>query len=63
MTGVGIATVFQDMFGFDRWKRCPSTHCERRGECASPRECCVKSKRPEWERAVLDNGEVVFRKV
>lgn len=26
------------------WKRCPSTHCERRGECASPHECCVKPK-------------------
>jgi hypothetical protein len=23
----------------DRWMRCPSTHCERRGECASPNEC------------------------
>ena len=26
------------------WKRCPSTHCLRRGECASPHECCVKPK-------------------
>ena len=26
------------------WERCPSTHCERRGECASPHECCVKPK-------------------
>lgn len=23
--------------------RCPSTHCERRGECCSPSECIVKS--------------------
>ena len=27
----------------NRWERCPSTHCERRGECASPHECSVKS--------------------
>lgn len=26
------------------WKRCPSTHCERRQECASPSDCMVKSK-------------------
>lgn len=26
------------------WKRCPSTHCERRGECTSPSDCIVKSK-------------------
>jgi hypothetical protein len=25
------------------WLRCPSTHCERRGECASPSDCMVKS--------------------
>ena len=23
----------------DNWKRCPSTHCERRQECASPGDC------------------------
>ena len=23
----------------NRWKECPSTHCERRQECASPNEC------------------------
>lgn len=28
------------------WKRCPSTHCERRGECASPGDCMVKSRPP-----------------
>lgn len=22
--------------------RCPSTHCERRGECTSPSECSVR---------------------
>lgn len=26
----------------DRWKDCPSTHCERRGECCSPHECSAK---------------------
>jgi hypothetical protein len=25
------------------WMRCPSTHCERRAECASPSDCTVKS--------------------
>lgn len=25
----------------DRWKHCPSTHCERRGECCSPHDCCL----------------------
>lgn len=24
---------------FKPWARCPSTHCERRQECASPHEC------------------------
>ena len=28
----------------DRWRRCPSTHCERRQECASPHECCATKK-------------------
>lgn len=27
-----------------RWRRCPSTHCERRGECASPHECSATPK-------------------
>lgn len=26
----------------DRWKDCPSTHCERSGECRSPSECSAK---------------------
>ena len=30
-----------------RVARCPSTHCERRGECCSPHECIVKPKAPE----------------
>jgi hypothetical protein len=30
----------------DRWRRCPSTHCERRQECASPHECCAKRRLP-----------------
>ena len=34
----------------DRWKNCPSTHCERRGECASPNECSARILgRPEPE--------------
>lgn len=28
----------------DRWKRCPSMHCERRQECASPSDCTVKER-------------------
>ena len=27
-----------------RWANCPSTHCERRQECASPNECCAKKR-------------------
>ena len=27
-----------------RWKHCPSTHCERREECASPHDCCASLK-------------------
>ena len=26
----------------ERWERCPSTHCLRRGECASPHECSAR---------------------
>jgi hypothetical protein len=26
----------------DRWKNCPSTHCERRQECSSKNECSAK---------------------
>lgn len=26
-----------------RWANCPSTHCERRQECASPNECCART--------------------
>ena len=29
----------------NRWKNCPSTHCERSQECRSPHECCA-SKDP-----------------
>jgi len=25
----------------ERWKVCPSTHCERAGECRAPHECCA----------------------
>lgn len=28
----------------DRWKRCPSTHCERHQECRSPHECSASGK-------------------
>ncbi len=27
--------------------RCPSTHCERRGECASPRDCSAGKGEPD----------------
>lgn len=27
-------------------KNCPSTHCERRQECASPHECIVQKVKP-----------------
>lgn len=30
----------------DRWKRCPSTHCERWQECRSPHECSVQTFDP-----------------
>ena len=30
---------------FKPWARCPSTHCERRQECASPHECTVTMQR------------------
>ena len=30
-----------------RWSECPSTHCERRQECASPHECCANLPLPE----------------
>ena len=38
---------------FERWKRCPSTHCERRGECASPHECLVKLEPSDGTRALV----------
>lgn len=31
----------------DRWKDCPSTHCERSHECRSPHECSGKITRVE----------------
>lgn len=34
------------LFQAEPWKRCPSTHCERRGECASPRDCTVARHSP-----------------
>ena len=33
----------------ERWRRCPSTHCERRQECASPSDCTVKGVQAEKE--------------
>lgn len=40
--------------GGEPWRRCPSTHCERRGECASPHECLVKSALPSPAEAVRE---------
>lgn len=34
----------------DRWKRCPSTHCERRHEGASPGDCIVVGDKVEQVR-------------
>jgi hypothetical protein len=34
------------IFQTEPWKRCPSTHCERRGECSGPRDCTVKCPSP-----------------
>lgn len=32
----------------ERWRKCPSTHCERAQECRSPRECSSTGK-GVWE--------------
>lgn len=34
----------------ERWALCPSTHCERRHECASPSDC---SARGNWKLVEL----------
>jgi hypothetical protein len=34
------------LFQTEPWKRCPSTHCERRGECSSARDCTIKTPIP-----------------
>ena len=36
----------------DRWKICPSTHCERAQECRAPHECSGTGKNltPEGRR-------------
>jgi hypothetical protein len=31
------------LFKTKPWDSCPSTHCRRRGECTSPRDCTIKS--------------------
>lgn len=31
------------LFETKPWDSCPSTHCKRRGECTSPRDCTIKS--------------------
>lgn len=33
----------------DRWKGCPSTHCERSGECRSPNDCAAPRDMQEVE--------------
>jgi len=33
-------------FGADRWRDCPSTHCERWQECRSPHECSATGRMP-----------------
>jgi hypothetical protein len=38
-SGTAGSRMFEKWQHPDRWENCPSTHCERRGECASPREC------------------------
>lgn len=39
------------LFETKPWERCPSTHCERRKECCSPRDCTIKSPSvPNGER-------------
>jgi hypothetical protein len=38
------------------WERCPSTHCERRGECTSPSDCIVKSRPKAVERPADPRG-------
>lgn len=34
------------LFQTEPWKRCPSTHCERRGECSGARDCTIKRPVP-----------------
>lgn len=34
------------LFQTEPWKRCPSTHCERRAECSGPRDCTIKVPAP-----------------
>lgn len=35
----------------ERVAKCPSTHCERRGECASPNDCIVRTAaKAAWDR-------------
>lgn len=36
------------------WTRCPSSHCERRGECASPSDCIVTEPARDRIAAALD---------
>lgn len=49
-----------------RWSRCPSTHCERRQECASPSECASSSKTWgdvywQWVRHGCDRSDAAYR--
>ena len=37
-----LADQWQKRQRQDRWRDCPSTHCERRQECSSPHECSAK---------------------
>lgn len=52
----GLSAASGEASGDEPWRRCPSTHCERRQECASPSDCIVKSlpapsEAPNVERA------------
>ena len=44
------------------WARCPSTHCERRRECASPNDCAVKSE-GGFLRAAFDSDDVPTKNI
>lgn len=46
------------LFQTEPWKRCPSTHCERRAECSGPRDCTIKVPAPVQQSAASTDEPV-----